>query len=330
MNNLFFSYPLLTLLSCWSGVFGQDVLYTPKEQASRDALRKASEWLVQHVQRGDMEIYGQRTNLSVIAWKDPTLSPDKPNRLAGYAITDTLWTSYALATTHPEIASELNQTLKTLGCLSNNLHEVIWQPIPAIHHKPIDSDIVHGRSLGIMSAGAVNVDIRSFTMAADPEFEVGHPSLFVEHAVYQSLFEFRNGKIESAKNRLRKVFLKNTTSENADIQWDAQHKLLVDFVIKSEYAKFISRESDSCPQYSFKLATLLYACRLMDLDREFTLEISQLEQRLCSIQRNDGGIPHFFDVEQKSEVCKPCPDATGEATAIFILAKTVSATNKNQ
>jgi hypothetical protein len=327
---LLFAFLWLVFSTCFSGTFGQEALRMPTEPAARDAVFKASEWLVRHIQRGRMKLNDETTNLSVIAWKDPTLSPDKPNRLAGYAITDSLWASYALTTTHPEVAGELHQTLKTLGCLSNNLHEVLWQSIPAIHHKPIDSDIVHGRSLGIMSAGAVNVDIRSFTMAADPEFEIGHPSLFVEHAAYQSLFEFRNGKVESAKNRLRRVFLKNSTSENADIQWDAQHKLLVDFVIKSEYANFISGETDSCRQYSFKLATLLYACRLMELDREFPEEIRQLEQRLRSVQLSDGGIPHFYDVEQKSEVCKPCPDATGEATAIFILAETVSATNKNQ
>jgi hypothetical protein len=324
VRSLFYFHSLFVLLVYWSSGFSQEILHLPTPSTSHHSVLKASDWLVKHVQRGTMDIRGQSTNLSVIAWKDPTLAPDELDWLAGYAITDTLWASYALTLTEPRVASELRRSLKELDCLSNNLHEVLWQPIPSIHHKPIDIDIVHGRSLGTMSVGSYQVDIRSFTMAADPEFDIGHPSLFAEHAVYQSLFEYRAGKIESAKNRMRQVFHKSSSHPVQEIYWDSQRNLLVDFVIKSEYAKFISGASGSCRQYSFKLAVLLYACRYMELDREFAEEIEKLEQVLNSVQLSDGGIPHFFDVESKNEICKPCPDATGEATAIFILAKTVS------
>jgi hypothetical protein len=89
--------------------------------------------------------------------------------------------------------------LERLDCLGNSLHEVIWRPVEAIAHKPVDLDIVHGRSIGIMSSGKNTIDIRSFTMIADRDFEIGHPSLFAEHSVYQSLYEFRLGKEDSAK-----------------------------------------------------------------------------------------------------------------------------------
>ena len=99
--------------------------------------------------------------------------------------------------------------------------------------------------------------------------------------------------------------------------------MLVDFVVEPVYSKFVSREAKFCRQYSFKLATLLYACRLVAIDHEFPGETVELSRILRSVQMIEGGIPHFFDVEEGNFSIKPCPDATGEATAIFVLAETV-------
>jgi hypothetical protein len=75
--------------------------------------------------------------------------------------------------------------------------------------------------------------------------------------------------------------------------------------------------------YSFKLATLCYACRLLGLDREFPTELEKIHRRLISAQLKSGGIAHFFDVEAQSDSVHACPDAIGEATAIYILAMAI-------
>jgi hypothetical protein len=196
--------------------------------------------------------------------------------------------------------------------------------IDSIAHKPIDPDIVHGRSLGIMStAGDKTIDVRSFTMAADREFEMGHPALFAEHAAYQSLYEFRLGKHESAKERLRAMFRNSSDNSQQKIHWDSNYGLLVDFVTEKEFHRIQDGELTNCRQYSFKLAILYYACRRLGLDREFPEKLEQLRERLSAAQLPSGGVSHFFDVDSKRKTVAPCPDATGEATAIFILAVTL-------
>lgn len=306
--------------------YGQELLVLPTEPAARRAVERAAEWLTRHVKTGSLVIDGRQCQVSVIAWRDPTLSSEIPNRLVGYTITDTLWSSYALSLTHPKVARELHDSLERLGCSSNSLHEVVWTSIKAIHHKPIDPDPVHGRSLGIMSVGDVTVDVRDFTMANDPNFTAGHPRLFAEHAVYQSLFEFRNGDTESARNRIRNVFRADDGEDQESIWWDAKHGLLTDFAGRSEFKAFQTGQTNSCRQYSFKLATLLCAVRLLGLAAEFPTEVALIQQRLQSAPLDSGGIPHFFDVD-KDGVVSNRSGATGEATAIFILAETIESTS---
>lgn len=300
----------------------QETLSLPQDKVTRAAVEHAAEWLVQHVQSGSLVVDGREQAISIIAWKDPTLSPELPKRLAGYAITDTLWASYALSLTHPEVAQELHQTLQRLGCTANSLHEVLWQPLKAIHHKPLDPDMVHGRSLGILTLGDTSVDVRSFTMCEDPAFTAGHPTLFAEHAVYQSLFEFRNGQVDSARDRLRKIFQPASSDGPGHILWDAKHGLLTDFAGKSDYDNFLAGQSKHCRQYSFKLAVVRYGCRLMGLDQEFSAEMRIIHQRLLDAQLDTGGLPHFFDIAGETGSTIRHSDATGEATAIFMLAET--------
>jgi hypothetical protein len=307
----------------------QEALTQPEDEETRAAVSKASNWLTAHVRAGRLTVNDREVVISVIAWKDPTLNPELPSRLAGYAITDTLWASYALTLTQPEMAKELKESLQRIDCPGNSLHEVIWRPITSIGHKPVDNDLMHGRSLGIMSDGDETIDVRTFTVVTDREFEVGHPLLFAEHAAYQSLYEFRLGKQESAKNRLRTIFRKkaeaakdSNPSENP-VRWQHEHGLLVDYVIQPEYSKFKKGESSTCRQYAFKLAVLLYTCRLLGLNSEFPDELDLMHRRLMAAQLPSGGIPHFYDIDSTGTRVMPCPDATGEATAIFMLAETV-------
>ena len=46
-------------------------------------------------------------------------------------------------------------------------------------------------------------------------------------------------------------------------------------------------------------------------------------QELSAAQLPSGGVSHFYDVDLSKKRITPGPDATGEATAIFMLAKTV-------
>ena len=186
---------LLHLFSWVSIANGQERLFFPDDEATDVAIVSASRWLVEHVRHGKLNREGREYSVSVIAWKDPTLNPELPKQLAGYAITDTLWASYALTLTNPDVAKELHDSLDGLDCLGNSLHEVIWQRIESIRHKPIDPDIVHGKSIGIISSGDETIDIRTFTLSVDRDFEIGHPLLFAEHAVYQSLYEYRLGML---------------------------------------------------------------------------------------------------------------------------------------
>ncbi len=318
------------ILLAWTSISnGQETLAMPKDEVISVAVNNASDWLAAHVRTGRLTVDDREVLISVIAWKDPTLNPELPNRLAGYAITDTLWASYALTLTQPKIAEELGESLKNIDCLGNSMHEVIWRSVSSIGHKPVDSDLVHGRSIGVMASGDRMIDVRTFTVVADREFEVGHPLLFAEHAAYQSLYEFRLGKQESARIRLRSIFQKgigaardSNPSENP-VRWQHEHGLLVDYVIQPEYSKFKKGESSTCRQYAFKLAVLLYTCRLLGLNSEFPDELDLMHRRLMAAQLPSGGIPHFYDIDSTGTRVMPCPDATGEATAIFMLAETV-------
>lgn len=68
---------------------------------------------------------------------------------------------------------------------------------------------------------------------------------------------------------------------------------------------------------------LLYACERLGLKREFPKELELMHGQLSTVQLPSGGVPHFYDVDLSKKQLTPGPDATGEATAIFMLAKTV-------
>ncbi len=316
---------IFIVLSMLFGQFasGQAILALPSNPEQKESVLRASDWLAEHVYHGSIIFEEKKLHISIIAWKDPTLLGEKSNLLAGYAITDTLWASYAMSITRPEISQDLHHSLEKIDCLTNSLHEVIWQPLARIHHKPADSDPVHGRSVGRIAVGGEVVDVRSFSMAEDPNFTVGHPLLFAEHAAYQSLFEFRNDEKKEAIARIHRIFDPNSSLSDSHIRWDGTNRLLVDYVNEEEYQRFVAGSTKSCRQYSFKLATLLYASRLLGLENEYSSQLAEIQQQLLRAQLSSGGIAHFFDVGPESNFVIPCPDATGEATSIFMLATMV-------
>jgi hypothetical protein len=122
---------------------------------------------------------------------------------------------------------------------------------------------------------------------------------------------------------LRAIFRTYNEGTKRQIHWERKNGLLVDYVIEKEFNSLLTGETKTCRQYSFKLASLLYACRLQGLEREFPEELEKMNQRLQSTQLRSGGVAHYFDVETSGNAVQACSDATGEATAIFILAQTV-------
>jgi hypothetical protein len=62
------------------------MLRLPDDEATKTAVIRASDWLTKHVKTGKLNQEGCEYSISVIGWKDPTLNPELPKQLAGYAI----------------------------------------------------------------------------------------------------------------------------------------------------------------------------------------------------------------------------------------------------
>jgi hypothetical protein len=73
------------------------------------------------------------------------------------------------------------------------------------------------------------------------------------------------------------------------------------------------------------LAVLLFACKLLGLENEFSNELNLMHLQQYEAKIPSGRSAHFFDVDSSKMQVLPCPNATGEATAIFILAETIFA-----
>jgi hypothetical protein len=296
----------------------------PSDAVAKERVTRASAWLERHA------LHVSRTQaerpLRVIAWKDPTLEPADPNVLAGYVITDTLWSAKALKLADPDVAQELEESIRRLGWYGNGLHDVLFHPLEKILHAPADLDFVHGALLGRFptSEGRV-VDLRVFRQKWDARFDVGHPQRFAEHAVYRALYDFWQGRHEPARRRLRGIIADQRAADPGDrILWDGDHGLLVDYVNYEEWLAFRKGERAACRHYTFKLGALLYAIRLMGMEHELGARLGPMKRRLWSAQTESGGLAHFVDVgRQTSAVAGREP--TGEASAIAILSEVVEA-----
>ena len=292
----------------------------------RERLERAASWLVNRIATGPLQRADaadlQSEVISVIAWKDPTLHPQDPGGLAGYLITDTLWAEVALRGLRPTQSEALRRTLETLEAQTNGLQEVLFGPIPQIHHRPAGEDPVHGVSIGRMLLNQQEwVDVRMFPMEHDDGFTRGHPRLFAEHTAYQALYEYWRQQRELAKARLREIFaMEEQRPTDLRVLWDHDRQVLIDDGNFTEWKNF--PDANRCSQYPIKLGTVLYAMRLTTLDREFPEAAAMMQSRLWQAQLPDGGVAHRITVNRDGEVLSRS-GATGEATALTILARTV-------
>ncbi|WP_197491061.1 hypothetical protein [Planctomyces sp. SH-PL62] len=260
--------------------------------------------------------------MHVVAWNDPTLDPDDPKRLAGYLITDTLWSAEALRPIDAAASAELSRTLQSLDWTGNGLQDVLFHPVERMLHRSDDEDPVHGHSLGVFPvAGGRTVDVRVMRQRWDAGYEAGHPTLFAEHAVYQALHDFWKGRTEEARRRIVGVVRKDGPDD--PIFWDADSGILVDHADREDWERFRKGVRPSCRNASFKLGVLLYAIRLMGMEAEIGASVDGMRKRLWSAQSNDGGVAHFVEIRRGEEGKPDRSGATGEATSIAILAETI-------
>jgi hypothetical protein len=324
------AFVILTLLSWTTRAQTEVATWTdrvtyriPETPDSIRRLTRAADWLRTHTVTVIQP--ESKAGLRVIAWKDPTLAPENPKLLAGYVITDTLWAAKALKPLNAKISIELERSIRRLGWQGNGLHDVLFHPVERLLHRSADEDIVHGHSLGHFEIeGGSRVDLRVFRQKYDADYEVGHPHLFAEHAVYQALFDFWNGRKAEARRRILGIVNDDRgTDPNDQIFWDRDSGILVDYVNREEWGRFQARKDPTCRHFSFKLGVLLYAVQLMGLDQEFEMAMEKMNTRLWSAQAEDGGIAHFVEVRHDGQLLDSRRDSTGEATAIAILSKTV-------
>jgi hypothetical protein len=292
----------------------------PDDPATQERCRQAASWIERRIH--DVVVIPDQPPIAVVAWKDPTLHPDQPRTLAGYLITDTLWAAAAIEPFYPVAARRLKEGLARLGRQTNQLHEVIFQPVGRIEHRPDDPDFVHGHSLGIFRVeGDWSIDVRVFQHRWDPAFDLGHPTLFAEHAVYRSMDDFWKGRPEAGRSRLQNI-LNHDPGSAPIIRWQSSPGVVVDEVNREEWTQFESRQRPLFRNYTFKAALLYYSMKVLGLTAKFPDQANQIRQRIWSAQRPDGGIAHFVDI-QSDGTTLPAQDSTGEASAIAILAEMV-------
>jgi hypothetical protein len=291
----------------------------PRESVIDCRCQDAAGWIKRHTREVTLP---QGPSIAVIAWKDPTLDADKPNQLAGYLITDTLWAAHALIPFDAVAGRNLLAGLRRIGWHRNHLHEVLFERADGLWHRPDDKDFVHGHSLGVFpTTNSQSVDVRVFRHRFDADFELGHPSLFAEHAVYRALQEFWTGQPEQAQARIRAIL---SPTENSIIRWDTEHRVMVDEVHRADWSAWKRKPTGPFRHYSFKGALVLYAMRVLRIESDYPEITKQLSERIWSAQNRDGGVGHFVDVYPNGK-STPAPDATGEACAIAILSETVTA-----
>ena len=102
-------------------------------------------------------------------------------------------------------------------------------------------------------------------------------------------------------------------------------RILVDFVNHKDWLAFHDGDRPACRHYTFKLGVLLYAIRLLGLEREIGAPLAGMKRRLWGAQAESGGVAHFVDVRRDDGASTIGRQPTGEATAIAILSEVVEA-----
>ena len=296
----------------------------PEDAVTKDRVARAAQWL-----KGRLVLVSRRDSerpLSVIAWKDPTLDRSQANLLAGYLITDTLWSAKALKLFDPAASQEMERSLRRLGWYGNQLHDVLFHPVGNVLHCPADADFVHGFSLGRYSlADGRIVDLRVFRQKWDSRADEAYPRLFAEHALYRVLDDYWHGRREQARHRVLEIINGQRTAKTHDrIFWDDQADILVDDVTRADWLAFRQDQRPACRHYTFKSGLLLYAVRLLGLEKNLGSRLGNVRRRLWSAQIESGGVAHYVDVRSDGTATAGL-DPTGEASAIAILAEVVDA-----
>ena len=276
----------------------------PNDPVTKNRLTRAANWLKSHLV--SVPLPQDKFPIPVIAWKDPTLEQANPKLLAGYVITDTLWSAKALKVFDPIASQDMETGLQHLGWYGNGLHDVLFHPIDTIRHRPADQDYVHGLSLGRfpITDGRV-VDLRVFRQKWDAEFSVGHPSLFAEHAVYQALFDFWQGRREQARHRILEVIQDDRARNPRDrIFWDDQSGILVDYVNYDEWLALSQRCQTRLPSLHLQAGCVALRhppARHGARDR-------------CSIESHEAAPLGCSDGKRGSRPFRRCPQETGNMT----------------
>lgn len=294
----------------------------PDVPGEKDQIRRAAGWLEQHLATIRISRLGR--DVRVIAWKDPSLHPLDPGRLAGYLITDTLWSAYALRLSDPGVGDQIIEDLCAMGWHGNGLHELLFRGRPLALHKPAARDWMHGEELGDYPVGeGRQVDLRVFRQEWDSDFAKGHPSLFLEHAVLEALNDHWNGRSEQARSRIRECLRsRDPRADGAWIFWDARRLALIDRANLDAWTAVREGKQASLETWPFKMALLLYAIRLTGLEDSCPEACRGLRQRLQESQHPDGGVCHSLLISKNGDAV-PGVFRSGEATAALVLALSV-------
>lgn len=298
------------------------VRFAAVDACDREQIDRAVQWLRMNTVSVKLT---SGPPLHVIAWKDPTLAADDSKLLAGYLSIDTLWGSRALQPFYPADAKRIDDSLDRLGHTGNGLHEVLFRPVYRLLHAPADIDYIHGSSIGhYATTNGLMVDLRVFSRRSDAAMDVGHPQLFTEHAVFEALNSYWHGQRAEARDRILECIRDDRANAGNDkLFWDSAREVLVDHVSFLEAEGRSKKSVWTVRNYTFKLGLLLYAVRFLRLEAEVGDCLSQMHRRLWQAQCKDGGLAHFIEVDRNGNAGPALLPATGEATAIAILAHTI-------
>ncbi len=292
-------------------------------------VEKAIDWLKKHA--WELHLTAIDSTVSVIGWYDPTLHPgcdpcaDERSHdcaFAAYLVTDTLWASKALAPYHPTLAEKLHRGLIALKRYGNGLHEVLFHPIEGGIRGHLPKLGVHGTHIGSCSVSGRELELRTLEILPGSL----DPTRSCETQVYEALQAFWEGREEEGRERLREVY---SGAPGDTCYWDAPNRILVDSTTLYVAKNLLDCDpDDSCfANATFKLGVFLYAVRVMAMEAEFADQLPILEERLWDAQHQDGdmagGMAHIV-LYRNGEEPQPLCGATGEATAIAVLAYTAT------
>lgn len=287
-------------------------------------------------------------DLPLVVWDDPTLEPEPT---VGYLITDTLWAAKALEPYDPELSDAMQRGLLLAGWYGNGLYDALFHGISGLAHKPASNDVVHGTLLDRCAfveqprenASGTTAQLYVPEVSVDPAWTDGNSSQFIDSAVYTALNDYWHGETEAAKARIRGLITDGRGSGWDTMFWDNERWILVDQASRCDYDAVVGTCSAACPSCnicegnncllynaSYKLGLVLYAAQIMGLrdEPESSQALTDIEYRLWEGQHEDGGLAHLIFYAPTAALALRS-GSTGEATAIAVLAHSVSSPDEH-